>query len=695
MAAASPPSKRARAGSPPARRTLPGSGPANPEDNFFIDVNSDVAYIRDVLGEVKSSYLIRAPPGSGKTTLAQQLGFPYIALNECTNIDGLLDESCVLQRLRDCVKNKFPTEVNVDSLGLADCMVKVRKDSAVVVDEAQLLFELPSSSSLYQSFIKPAVDGSVVLFTTNSEHLRGEKLVISPMEIHKRLYWRAWLPCDKFDHMKIQLEECGILLAIDAIETLAHMCGLHRGIFIKALQWVATKQQEPDREPAWWDCRRLLSEVQRDLTAFQETLFSSRAVRVNGGTLMPPPALQALAESVAVGTAFSAEMLRDALVRGFLRPSQDIGSPEFQVYGVRNDESNYVLANPLQAVHYRGALAEAGVKYEVTPPQRAADVLLRCLPSFLFFQVACLVRSDSSPEEQKQVFYANAKNFPLPHENAWNDFLLVTFNKGLSETEKWATTQHSTSKPDFVWEGDHWFFVIEAVMWDNAVTQHIDRFVHDETKQNTLLYRKNEEPGWHNSRGLWIIGQEEQAVTDQMNKAAKSRVAGSSCDVEVMGVVPQSGYRSMTFLYWQSDSVVFKTDIPCDSVPRKLTTGADGTLRVEVARKVTDWGRITQLKRYVMEMKTTAELADWIRQQFSIESLPGVDLIAQSLRHFTGRMFVQATEEKLAQVIGDRKKSQLNEARFLNDTVLFKQINGVDPLAAAARLIAARDGLDA
>lgn len=684
-------------------RKLPGSQPADPDKHFFIDVTADVAYITSATSMVRSTYLIRAPPGSGKTTFARQLcklnSFLYLPLNEFTGTPVGVDVEQVLARLRQAVRETTETTVDVDSLRAHECIEKLcGAGHAVVVDEAQLLFELDQSNVLYQCLIKPTDENAlVILFTTNSEYVQHGKLLISPPEIHKKFYWHGRMPFDEeaLTKMKSQLEECNVFLEIDAIDALVNMSALHRGIFVSALRWVASHQEEGIHEA--WNGQKLASEVQRNFKSFQMNLLSSRAVKVNGGATIPPPALQALAEGVAATAAFSTEMLRDAMVKGFIRPAQDTGSQEFLEYGMSLETPRYVLANHLQAVLYRDALTDAGIKCQLDAPQRSADILLRCLPRFFFHKLVSLARTDSSSKDMEQIFYSKARSVPLPHENAWNDLLLNTFNEDGSAFKKDATTQNSTSKPDFVWERDEGgpktLFVIEAVMWAADVAEHIGRFVYKDTVQKTRLYRKSDKPDWANARGLWIIGETVGDTKDKMQVAADSKVFGSSCDVEVMGIVPHRGYRSMTFLYWQSNGTFFEAEIPCDGVPRKLS-GADGTLQVDVARRVVDWGRVVELRHYVMMQRSREELAEWIRQQVSHKSQQQVDLVVKSFVDFTGKMFAEASKDELAQVIGDRKTSQLQRAKDWGARDLYDELCEVDPVAVAARLSAARDARD-
>eukprot|EP00445_Apocalathium_hangoei_P038386 CAMPEP_0203952580 /NCGR_PEP_ID=MMETSP0359-20131031/86184_1 /ASSEMBLY_ACC=CAM_ASM_000338 /TAXON_ID=268821 /ORGANISM="Scrippsiella Hangoei, Strain SHTV-5" /LENGTH=690 /DNA_ID=CAMNT_0050885611 /DNA_START=55 /DNA_END=2127 /DNA_ORIENTATION=+ len=665
------------------RRTLPGASPANPNEHFFIAMDEDMKFIVDESNETADSFLIRAPPGSGKSTLAQLLcarhNFVYLPLNDF-RLDGKLCAGLVLVQLQTAAGRK---------LDINGCLRLLHDQGrGVAVDEAQLLWD-DVTSDLCLCFVKPTYPFRRLLFTTNSEHVVNGEFKVTPAEIFKKWSWRAQMPCEpqKSEEMAPQLGECGVYLQSGAIEVLAHMSGLHRGIFVRALHWVHSVQKSTNcTEP--WASKRLVAEVLRDPEKFQESLLSSRAVRVNGRNAVPPPALQALAEGVSKASSFPAEMVRRALTLGFVRPAtgRDPGPTQFPEYDLKN--GRYQIANSLQAVEYRKELADSGIELTSDPPCRAADVLLRCLPHFFLHELVRMVKQDLEAGEEAHHFYAASKSVPLPYENAWNDLLLETFNKDLLPLQKRACTVDTKSKPDFLWERSSeelkLSFVIEAVMWDNEINEHMERFLQNHLNSKTLNYQKSTSPGWASARGLWIIAPTEKQAETSMKKAELARVPGESCDVEVMGVVPQPGYCGMIFLCLQSDGVVFRAEVPCDGVPRKLTTGEGERLRVDVARRVTCWGRVLVLQK-------AEELAGWIGAQVAFLGEKRADLVVRSFEAYTGRMFAEASEEKLAEVIGDRMRRQLEEARLFEDRDLFHKLNSITPVAVAARLIAARD----
>ena len=292
---------------------------------------------------------------------------------------------------------------------------------------------------------------------------------------------------------------------------------------------------------------------------FQTAINSSRAVKIKHTP--SPPFIHALAfGSVSTKTkTFEEHMIRDAVVKGFLKPKKSLESNLVDYTGY--DLHEYVIGNHLQADYYRDWLSK--VKFSPCPFVNAADVILDVLPQIRLHQLL-------GPCDNKKAspFSSRLSAVPVPHEDNWNNCILKLFGRG-------ATTYYSSKKgigkPDFYCKlaSYHLEIIIESLMTTNNVQEHADRFL-DVKFGGKDLYNPNPElklKGFRALRGLLVIGCSLKAI---QHKVSAVELQSGNVDVLVMGISPQNGYKMMDFIWRKPNGTSVHTIIPCDSVPRRL-----------------------------------------------------------------------------------------------------------------------------
>ena len=169
-------------------------------------------------------------------------------------------------------------------------------DQVLIFDECHLLFSCPAFCQLLvkkpgylvkrvkvlmlSAASEPAIEpGKIYYYTT-------------PGQITAKYMWTPPIP--KASQLVHQLAAADVRLKEDAIDFFMRLCGGHRSIFMRSMQWVHDRQMK-EKKSARWDIRQALGEVRHswrngNWTATDTVkrshlwgmLLESRAICVNG-----------------------------------------------------------------------------------------------------------------------------------------------------------------------------------------------------------------------------------------------------------------------------------------------------------------------------------------------------------------------------------------------------------------------------
>lgn len=291
---------------------------------------------------------------------------------------------------------------------------------------------------------------------------------------------------------------------------------------------------------------------------FEDALYISRGVKVNG-----TPPTQPFLYALAAGRVHSSQCnktddLIKSVTHGFLKPES---SADVSVVPYTGYRGNYVIAHHLQSDYYHAHLKEQYNLYE-KPFNSAVDVLLEVIPGLRLHEllVPCH-RPEHSPFHWSSIL-------PLPHEDCWNHCFRQLFGRH-------AGTQRSTKPgvgmPDFVCQYDGRDIVIESVIYTSIseVQVRADKFS-NLPKLKRDSYQKAVKEGVINLRGLVVIGTQVEKVESLMKQV---QLRETNKDLEIMGLCPVSGYRSMVFIRRTAGNECQHHTIKCNLVPQRLVDG--------------------------------------------------------------------------------------------------------------------------
>ena len=267
------------------------------------------------------------------------------------------------------------------------------------------------------------------------------------------------------------------------------------------------------------------------------------------GTSPTRPFLYALTTGSVPSNQFEADDLIKSVTHGFLKPES---SADASVVPYTGYKGNYVIAHHLQSDYYHAHLKEQYNFFE-KPFNSAVDVLLEVIPGLRLHEllVPCH-RPEHSP-------FHWSSTVPLPHEDCWNHCFRQLFGRH-------AGTQKSTKKgmPDFVCQYDGRDIVIESVICTSvaAVQERADRFS-NLPKIGKGAYQADVKEGITNLRGLIVIGTRVEMVEERMKKV---QFRETNKDLEIMGLCPVSGYRSMVFIRHTTVVLITSVDSTLSSV---------------------------------------------------------------------------------------------------------------------------------
>ena len=530
---------------------------ADPATDVFIPLDETVQQLEALLQEKRVVFL-RAGVASGKSTLAQFLCREQPS--KYLQVFAPNVENVTFQNWQ--IKLMATLGCNVEE-DLQDAIKKIYdNDQVLVFDECHLLFSCPNFLSM---FLKPGYlqqPPMMLLLSAASEAVdMREKISQTPAEITGKYMWTPPMPHP--NALVHQLAEADVYLSEDAIEFFMKFCGGHRGIFIRAMEWVQMKQRGTNTNCKQWTVAQAYGQVKlawargdwTDRKSFLGTLATVRAIRVNGhyGDLANIP--QKFLEILCGGATSDLELedRRTLTIHGFLLPVGE-SAEEFAQYDWSAEGTNYGVSTHLLASYYRCVL-EKKRKFEVNVnmnPSSGIDLLLRALPYLHFSTVvgSVIVQNDRA----QATFSAQG----LPAEVHYTGAIIqilerLGFSAGSVETGK-------EGKVDiYVVQDASSTFAIEAVMASRRaaeIEEHRKRF--DNVSMTNYADAKH--------KCLLIIGRQDST----MRKLVRDTRGG----IEIVGLAANSahtGYHVYVKQQEQQGKEVLDFYIPCDGVARSLS----------------------------------------------------------------------------------------------------------------------------
>ena len=560
--------KRVRSG----KREIPeAEEPASFDTDVFIPLNKTIGKL-EVLLQQKRVVFLRAGVACGKSTLAQHLCSvqPSKYLEVCPPAPGNATcAECWGMQFKDALLNVVST-ADVADRNLQIALKRLFKNEQVLVfDECHLLFACPE---FYQQFLKkpPYLKRRpmVLLLSAASEmqSVQGQTFT-TPTEITGKYMWTPPMPDAKA--LVNQLAQADVYLSQDAIDFFMNLCGGHRGIFMRAMEWVQEKQS---RNSAPWNLTRALGEaslawdtenwIHAPDDSLMRKLQASRAIRVNGRFAslenVPEQFMKVLCEGPTDDIAIS--LRRELTICGFVLPAQDkmeAEQNEFQRLDWADVGRKYCVANYLMASYYRSVLA---VKRQLTVdvdrnPVSCTDLLLRALPYLLFADVvvATIGKDNVLPDVSQE---------QLPFEVHYT-FALIRVLKRLGFRTVSSLESPRMGKVDiYCTIPDGSTFAIEAVMAARRaaeIEKHRNRFKN--------VSKKNYASAKH--KCLLIIGRKGH----QLRKLVQDTWGGIE-GIEIVGLAANSahtGYHVYVKQQEQQGKEVLDFYIPCDGVARSFS----------------------------------------------------------------------------------------------------------------------------
>ena len=437
-------------------------------------------------------------------------------------------------------------------------------DQVLIFDECHLLFSCPAFCQLLvkkpgylvkrvkvlmlSAASEPAIEpGKIYYYTT-------------PGQITAKYMWTPPIP--KASQLVHQLAAADVRLKEDAIDFFMRLCGGHRSIFMRSMQWVHDRQMK-EKKSARWDIRQALGEVRHswrngNWTATDTVkrshlwgmLLESRAICVNGkykdANNIPDEFAEILCQGAGASGNLKLAVLRDLTIHGFILPSAT-EHQEFQPYNWDLLGARYGVSNPLLAAYYRNVLEKkrglnVDVDMEVTS---CIDLLLRALPYLNFLEVViATVRNEMKTSD------FTVKD--LPHEAQYTHAIIRVL-----QSLRFGNVGHveagDQGKVDIqFWQGET-RFAIEAVMSESSttdITEHRNRF----DNRSRPNYQEA------NKKCLVIIGKLE---------SVRKRVREVQGGIEVVGLAPNEGHVAYTVCVKEGEGVV-EFPVACDRVAKKL-----------------------------------------------------------------------------------------------------------------------------
>ena len=395
------------------KRNIPEAGDtAINATDVFVPLEGTIQKLEDLL-QSRRVVFIRAGVATGRSTLAEHLAraqsSKYLQVHPPKTKKALSEESWENELRKTLLKESSTNDVANGDLdhafqGLHD------NDQVLIFDECHLLFSCPAFCQLLvkkPGYLQKRLKVLMLSAASEAENEQG-KIYTTPAEITAKYMWTPPIP--NASQLVHQLAAADVYLKEDAIDFFMRLCGGHRSIFMRSMQWVHDMQMK-EKKRAWWDVRRSLAQVKLSWgngnwtaadtvkrTNLLGMLLESRAIRVNGKYKDANNIPDEFAEILCQGERGSLKpaVRRDLTIHGFILPSAT-KDHEFEPYDWNSEGATYAVSNPLLAGYYRNLLEKkrgltVDVDMEVTS---CIDLLLRALPYLNFLElVTATVRNE-------------------------------------------------------------------------------------------------------------------------------------------------------------------------------------------------------------------------------------------------------------------------------------------------------------
>ena len=279
------------------KRSIPEAGKlANNVTDVFIPLDKTIQKLEDLL-QSRRVVFIRAGVATGKSTLARHLArtqsSKYLQVNSPEGEDVLLFEKWKNELRKTLLKENSTADVAIGDLDSAFQRL-YENDQVLIFDECHLLFSCPAFCQLLVKQPGYLQDRLKVLMLSAASEAANEQGAIhtTPAEITAKYMWTPPIP--NASQLVHQLAAADVYLKEDAIDFFMSLCGGHRSIFMRSMQWVHDMQMK-EKKRARWDIMRALGEAKHSWgngnwtatdtvegTNLLGMLVESRAIRVNG-----------------------------------------------------------------------------------------------------------------------------------------------------------------------------------------------------------------------------------------------------------------------------------------------------------------------------------------------------------------------------------------------------------------------------
>ena len=279
------------------KRNIPEAGdPAINATDVFVPLEGTIQKLEDLL-QSRRVVFIRAGVATGKSTLAEHLArtqsSKYLLVNSPEGEDVLLFKKWK-NELRETLLQENSTS-DVANGSLKHIFQKLyENDQVLIFDECHLLFSCPAFCQLLvkkPGYLQKRL--KVLMLSAASEAANEQGAIYTtPAEITAKYMWTPPIPLAS--QLVHQLAAADVYLEEDAIDFFMCLCGGHRSLFMRAMQWVHDRQMK-EKKRARWDIRQALGEARHswgngNWTATDTVkgsgllgmLLESRAICVNG-----------------------------------------------------------------------------------------------------------------------------------------------------------------------------------------------------------------------------------------------------------------------------------------------------------------------------------------------------------------------------------------------------------------------------
>jgi hypothetical protein len=462
--------------SPSRKRKLPLTNPAKPEETVFISLDETINKLEGILTDAQVSHgsvFIRGSVACGKTTLARYITkkYPkkYVLVNN-GNTEAEWKYNIVEAAGLDA------NALNAYNGGrlLRNALLQLKADNMVViVDEAHQLF---SYQILIDDLFKHSDDKPLfLLFSAAASAERDGITVVTPPEIGKKYMW--YPPMPNAIELALSLKGAGIFLSKESVDYFLKMCGGHRQIFMRAMEWV--QEQQKDKEEEWeWDVTTSITNLRHSLSmsivvegggwdkGFRAAIKKSRAVHVNQNfsKLVNIPPI--FARVVVEGGKKQSELEnqeRLLTINGFLMPERKGALEEFVEYDWQNDDVLYGVPNATMAEYYydrykKQMNLQTELNANMVNPTSCADQLARVLPYMTFTTVVKFPTSTPTGDLKNPLSSGG-----LPYEDQYSDAMADMFKKLKFNVSR--PLNQNVGKVDlFVTQSEGATFAIENIM---------------------------------------------------------------------------------------------------------------------------------------------------------------------------------------------------------------------------------------